>query len=33
MAEGVCLIRASDSAIVYANPEFERMFGYGVRGA
>jgi PAS domain S-box-containing protein len=28
MAEGVCLIRASDSAIVYANPEFERMFGY-----
>jgi PAS domain S-box-containing protein len=27
MAEGVCLIRASDSAIVYANPEFERMFG------
>ena len=28
MAEGVCLIRASDSAIVYANPEFERMLGY-----
>ena len=28
MAEGVCLVRASDSAIVYANPEFERMFGY-----
>jgi integral membrane sensor domain MASE1/anti-sigma regulatory factor (Ser/Thr protein kinase) len=29
MAEGVCVVRASDSAIVYANPEFERMFGYG----
>jgi PAS domain S-box-containing protein len=28
MAEGVCLVRASDSSIVYANPEFERMFGY-----
>jgi PAS domain S-box-containing protein len=29
MAEGVCLVRASDSAIVYANPEFEHMLGYG----
>jgi PAS domain S-box-containing protein len=28
MAEGVCLVRASDSAIVYANHEFERMLGY-----
>jgi PAS domain S-box-containing protein len=28
MAEGVCLVRVSDSAIVYVNPEFERMFGY-----
>jgi PAS domain S-box-containing protein len=28
MAEGVCLIRASDFVIVYANPEFERMLGY-----
>jgi PAS domain S-box-containing protein len=28
MSEGVCLVRASDSSIVYANPEFERMFGY-----
>jgi PAS domain S-box-containing protein len=28
MTEGVCLVRASDSRIVYANPEFERMFGY-----
>jgi PAS domain S-box-containing protein len=28
MAEGVCLVRAADSIIVYANPEFERMFGY-----
>jgi PAS domain S-box-containing protein len=28
MAEGVCLVRVSDLAIVYANPEFERMFGY-----
>ncbi len=28
MAEGVCLIRAADSAIVYTNPEFDRMFGY-----
>src|SRR4029453_17472897 len=29
MAGGVCVVRASDSSIVYANPEFERMFGYG----
>jgi PAS domain S-box-containing protein len=29
MAEGVCLVRAADSTIVYANPEFEHMFGYG----
>lgn len=28
MAEGVCLVRAADSTVVYANPEFERMFGY-----
>ncbi len=28
MAEGVCLVRATDSAIVYANPKFETMFGY-----
>ena len=28
MAEGVCLVRASDSVIVYANPEFEHMLGY-----
>jgi PAS domain S-box-containing protein len=28
MAEGVCLVRASDSVIVYANPELERMLGY-----
>lgn len=28
MAEGVCLIRAKDATIVYANPRFERMFGY-----
>ncbi|MBD2437721.1 PAS domain S-box protein [Nostoc sp. FACHB-110] len=29
MAEGVCLVRASDATIVYANPKFEQMFGYG----
>ena len=29
MAEGVCLVRAADSAIVYTNPKFESMFGYG----
>lgn len=28
MAEGVCLARMSDSAIVYANPRFSEMFGY-----
>jgi len=29
MAEGVCLILARDGTIVYANPTFEKMFGYG----
>ena len=29
MAEGVCLIRTSDAEIVYTNPKFEKMFGYG----
>ncbi|HEY9633022.1 MAG TPA: PAS domain S-box protein [Coleofasciculaceae cyanobacterium] len=29
MAEGVCLVRATDGVIVYANPKFESMFGYG----
>ena len=28
MAEGVNLIRATDSTIVYTNPKFESMFGY-----
>ncbi len=28
MAEGVCLIRAADGIIVYANPKFEQLFGY-----
>ncbi|MBD2612786.1 MAG: PAS domain S-box protein [Nostoc sp. ZfuVER08] len=28
IAEGICLIRASDAIIVYANPKFEQMFGY-----
>jgi PAS domain S-box-containing protein len=28
MAEGICLIRASDGIIVYTNPKFEQMFGY-----
>lgn len=28
IAEGVCLIRADDGVIVYANPKFEQMFGY-----
>lgn len=28
MAEGVYLIRVSDATIVFANPRFERMFGY-----
>jgi PAS domain S-box-containing protein len=29
MAEGVCLVCVGDATIVYANPRFERMFGYG----
>lgn len=29
MAEGVCLVRVRDETIVYANPRFEQMFGYG----
>jgi PAS domain S-box-containing protein len=28
MAEGVCLVRASDAAILYANPKFEQLFDY-----
>jgi PAS domain S-box-containing protein len=28
MAGGVCLVRAADAVIAYANPKFERMFGY-----
>lgn len=28
MAEGVCVVRAADTAIVYVNATFERMFGY-----
>ncbi|HEX6903658.1 MAG TPA: ATP-binding protein [Thermoanaerobaculia bacterium] len=28
MNEGVCLVRASDGTIAYANPKFERIFGY-----
>jgi PAS domain S-box-containing protein len=28
MAEGICLVRVADEAIVYANPKFEQMFGY-----
>lgn len=28
MAEGICLIRATDGVIVYTNPKFDRMFGY-----
>ncbi|HEY9626187.1 MAG TPA: PAS domain S-box protein [Coleofasciculaceae cyanobacterium] len=28
MAEGICLIKANDGTIVYANPKFEQMFGY-----
>ncbi|MBN8554380.1 MAG: PAS domain S-box protein [Deltaproteobacteria bacterium] len=30
MAEGVCLVRARDSVIVYTNSRFEEMFGYEV---
>jgi len=29
LAEGVFLIRARDGIIVFTNPQFERMFGYG----
>jgi diguanylate cyclase (GGDEF)-like protein/PAS domain S-box-containing protein len=29
MAEGVCLVRASDRTIVFVNRTFERMLGYG----
>ncbi|MEH2183336.1 PAS domain S-box protein [Nostoc sp.] len=29
MAEGICLVRATDRVFVYANPKFEQMFGYG----
>ncbi|BAT53447.1 Multi-sensor Signal Transduction Histidine Kinase [Nostoc sp. NIES-3756] len=28
MAEGVCVVSATDGSIVYANPKFEQMFGY-----
>jgi diguanylate cyclase (GGDEF)-like protein/PAS domain S-box-containing protein len=28
MAEGVCVIRARDTTVIYANPTFESMFGY-----
>ncbi|MBD2463462.1 PAS domain S-box protein [Oscillatoria sp. FACHB-1407] len=28
MAEGICLVKAEDATIVYANPKFEQMFGY-----
>jgi PAS domain S-box-containing protein len=28
MAEGICLVRMDDSVIVYANPKFEKLFGY-----
>lgn len=28
LVEGICLVRASDGVFVYANPQFERMFGY-----
>jgi hypothetical protein len=28
IAEGICLIRAEDGIIVYANPKFGQMFGY-----
>jgi len=30
MAEGLCLVRASDGVIVYTNPKFEQIFGYEV---
>ncbi len=32
MSEGVYLIRASDGVIVYTNPKFEEIFGYGPGG-
>ncbi|MEH1817150.1 MAG: PAS domain-containing protein [Nostoc sp.] len=28
MAEGICLVSATDGVFVYANPKFEQMFGY-----
>lgn len=28
MAEGICLVRATDGLFVYANPKFEQMFSY-----
>ena len=28
IAEGICLVRAVDGVIVYANPKFEHIFGY-----
>ncbi|XHX78761.1 MAG: PAS domain-containing protein [Stenomitos frigidus ULC029] len=28
MAEGICLVKAEDGTIVYANPKFEQMLGY-----
>ncbi|MHC5743703.1 MAG: PAS domain S-box protein [Nostoc sp.] len=28
MAEGICLVRATDAVFVYANPKFEQMFAY-----
>ncbi|WP_272062257.1 PAS domain S-box protein [Oscillatoria sp. CS-180] len=28
MAEGICLVRIDNGSIVYANPKFERLFGY-----
>ncbi|MFC1484209.1 MEDS domain-containing protein [Candidatus Neomarinimicrobiota bacterium] len=31
IAEGIYLVRASDSIIVYSNPRFEEMFGYAPR--
>ena len=30
MAEGICLVRADNGVIVYANPKFETMFGYNL---
>ena len=29
MDEGVCLVRTDTGQVVYANPRFEEMFGYG----